>query len=96
MCYIHIMIEYKKLRAKYLKNPVVRREYKRLGSEFELIESVIAKRTEKKMTQKELAHKIGTRQSAIARLESGRANPSFAFLRKIADALGVSLHISFR
>lgn len=96
MCYIHIMIAYKKLLDKYLKNPIVRREYERLGPEFELIEAVIAKRIEKKMTQKELAHKIGTKQSAIARLESGGANPSFAFLRKIADALGVSLHISFR
>ncbi|MGP1523044.1 MAG: helix-turn-helix transcriptional regulator [Treponema sp.] len=36
------------------------------------------------MTQKQLAERIGTRQSNIARLESGNCNPSFHFLQKVA------------
>ena len=79
-----------------MKDPEFKAAYDALGPEFELMEAVIAKRIEKKMTQKQLAHKIGTKQSAIARLESGGSNPSLAFLRKVAGALGVGLHISFR
>lgn len=78
-----------------LKNPKFKAEYDRLGPEYELISSVIAKRIEKKMTQKQLAKKIGTKQSAISRLESGNANPSFTFLQKVADALGTRLEIRF-
>lgn len=78
-----------------LKDPKFKAEYDRLGPEYELISSVIAKRIEKKMTQKELARKMGTKQSAISRLESGNANPSFTFLQKVADALGTKLQIRF-
>lgn len=48
------------------------------------------------MTQKQLAEKIGTRQSAISRLESGNANPSIQFLQKVASALDTKLIVSFR
>ena len=44
---------------------------------------------------KELAEKIGTKQSVISRLESGRANPSVAFLKKLAEALHSRLEIKF-
>ena len=43
------------------------------------------------MEQKQLAEKIGTKQSSIARLESGNYNLSFQFLQKIANALGKQL-----
>ncbi|MCH5296017.1 MAG: helix-turn-helix transcriptional regulator [Treponema sp.] len=48
------------------------------------------------MTQKQLAEKMGTRQSNIARLESGNYNPSLHFLQRVASALGKRLSISFR
>ena len=48
-------------------------------------------REEKNMTQKQLAEKIGTRQSNIARLESGNYNPSFQFLQRVAKALDKKL-----
>ena len=56
---------------------------------------IIEKRIEKGYTQAELAKKIGTKQSAISRLERGTYNPTVAFLRNLAKALGVDLHISF-
>ncbi len=43
------------------------------------------------MTQKQLAEKIGTKQSNIARLESGNYNPSYQFLQKVAGALDKKL-----
>lgn len=79
-----------------LRDPDVRREYDRLGPEYELIESMIKKRIEKKMSQADLARKMGTKQSAISRVESGNANPSLQFMQKIAGALGARLSISLQ
>lgn len=74
-----------------LKDPKFRAEYDRQQPEFALIRA----RIEKGLTQKELAQKIGTKQSVISRLESGRANPSVAFLKKLARALNSHLEIKF-
>lgn len=47
------------------------------------------------LTQKELADKVGTQQSAIARLEKGKYAPSLTLLIKVADALGKRVEIRF-
>ena len=85
------MDDLEKLEAELLKNPVFKTEYDALEPEYELIRQIIKARAEKNMTQKQLAEKIGTRQSNIARLESGNYNPSFQFLQKVAGALGKKL-----
>ena len=54
------------------------------------------KTLEKGITQNELAKKVGTKQSAIARLEGGNSNPSLSFLEKIALALGYQLKIQIK
>lgn len=74
-----------------LKDPELRAEYARLQPEFEVIRT----RIKKGLTQVELAKKVGTKQSVISRLESGRANPSVAFLKKLAQALNSHLEIKF-
>lgn len=78
-----------------LKNPKIKAEYDKLQPEFAMIQAVIDARVKKGVTQKELAQKIGTKQSVISRLESGRANPSVAFLKKLAQALNSHLEIRF-
>lgn len=78
-----------------LKNPKVKAEYDRLQPEFAVIQAVLDARRNKRLTQKELADRIGTKQSVISRLESGRANPSVRFLKKLAQALNSHLEISF-
>lgn len=88
------MKNYKQLKAKLLKNKEVKRVYDNLGPEFGLIEIIIKRRIEKGLTQKELARKIDTKQSAVSRLESGSYNPSIAFLRKVATALDARLKVS--
>jgi ribosome-binding protein aMBF1 (putative translation factor) len=45
------------------------------------------------LTQKELATRMGTTASAIARLEAGGTTPTFATLEHLADALGVQLRL---
>ena len=74
-----------------LKDPKLRAEYDKLQPQF----AILRARIEKRLTQKELAKKIGTKQSVISRLESGRANPSVAFLKKLAQALNSRLEIKF-
>lgn len=78
-----------------LKDPVFKAEYDKLEPEFAVITAILEARVKKHMTQERLAKKIGTKQSAIARLESGNANPSIGFLQKLADALGKKLVIRF-
>ncbi|MEK7521640.1 MAG: helix-turn-helix transcriptional regulator [Patescibacteria group bacterium] len=74
-----------------LKDPKLRVEYDKLQPQF----AILRARIEKRLTQKELAQKIGTKQSVISRLESGRANPSLSFLKKLAQALNSHLEIRF-
>ena len=86
--------EFDMFKAELLKNPKIKAEYDALAPEYELIEQLITARAEKNMTQKQLAEKIGTKQSNIARLESGNYNPSFKFLQRVAGALNKKLSIS--
>lgn len=78
-----------------LKDPHFKAEYDRLQPEFALIRAVIEARMRKGLTQKEIAKRIGTKQSVISRLEIGRANPTVSFLKKLAQALNTQLEIRF-
>ena len=49
----------------------------------------------KGMTQAQIAKKMGTTQSAIARVEAGNTNPTIGFMQKLADALGLRLSLRF-
>lgn len=79
-----------------LKNPEFSKEYKVLEPEYEIITQIIKTRTEQNITQRDLAEKIGSKQSNISRLESGNCNPSLDLLKKVAHALGKELHIELR
>ena len=79
-----------------LKDPEFAKEYRALEPEYEIIKQIIKARSEQNITQKELADKIGIKQSNISRLESGNYNPSLDFLKKVATGLGKELHIEFR
>jgi transcriptional regulator with XRE-family HTH domain len=48
------------------------------------------------LSQSELARRVGTRQPNIARLEGGGGMPRLETLERLADALGVELHVSLR
>jgi DNA-binding XRE family transcriptional regulator len=95
MCYIEHMskidtskfTKWPDFKKEILSNPVVKKEYDALEAEFALIDSLISARIAKKMTQAELAEKAGMKQAAVARLEGGDSNPTFATLTKIAKVL---------
>ncbi|MFH1820644.1 MAG: helix-turn-helix transcriptional regulator [Candidatus Nealsonbacteria bacterium] len=84
---------YKQLKKELLKDKGIKKAYEELGPEFAVIEMIIKRRIEKGLSQKELARRIGTKQSAISRLESGTYNPSLSFLQKVGEALGSKLKI---
>jgi DNA-binding XRE family transcriptional regulator len=75
-----------------LKNPKFKKEYDALEEEFALVGELLKARTRAKLTQAQVAKRMGTSQSAVARLESGRL-PSLASLRKYAKATGSRVEI---
>jgi len=90
------MKNYRQFKKQLLRNKAIEKEYEALGPEFEFIASLIKRRSQRGLTQHELAKRAGTKQSAISRLESGTYNPSLAFLSRIADALGARIDISVK
>lgn len=90
------LVPFSEFKKEILQDPEIKAEYDRLGPEFEIIEAIIKKRLEKNMSQKEMAQKMGTKQSALSRLESGTYNPSLLFLKKVATALDAKLSISIK
>ena len=83
----------KDLKKRLMKDPEFREEYAPADDEFALVEALIRARTAAKLTQEELANRLGTTQSAIARLEGGGVSPSFATLRRYAEATGTRLTV---
>jgi transcriptional regulator with XRE-family HTH domain len=83
------------LHKKWMKDPEYRREYEGLEEEFALASAIIEARSRAGLTQEQLAAKMQTSQSAIARLESGRSIPSGRTLKRFARATGTRLRISF-
>lgn len=63
--------------------------------EIQIIKAIHDFRLKEGLSQRELAKKLDTTQSVIARLESGRANPTIKSLQKIAEALGMQLQVKF-
>ena len=75
-----------KVRKKMLANREVRAAYDALAGEFDLARELIGARVRAGLTQAELAARMGTTQSAIARLESGAQLPSVKTLLRLANA----------
>ena len=90
------MQTYKELKSKYLKDPEVKKAYDNLEAEYQVIRKVIDLRLKKKMSQKELAERVGTKQAAISRFENNLSNPTVAFLSKIASTFNKKLIIDFK
>ena len=86
-------MNWSKAKTIILKNKEVQKELKKNEAEYKIIEEIIMARKEKNLTQKDLAEKIGTKQSNISRLESGNYNPSLDFLNRIAQAMGKELEV---
>lgn len=82
-------------RRELMKDPKVKEAFLKLQPEFAIVRKIIESRVRGGVTQEELAQRMKTKQSAISRLESGRANPSLNFLQRLAAALDSRLEIRF-
>lgn len=89
------MLTHKELKGRALERADVKAEYDRLDEEFQFLDEFLKARTAAGVTQAEVAERIGTTQSAVARLESGggKHSPSIATLQKYAHALGCRLEL---
>ena len=81
------------LKERLMTDPEVRTEYERLGPVYELVGAMVEARREAGLSQSEVARRIGTTQSAIARLENAHHMPSLEMLTRYAAALGRRLDI---
>ena len=78
-----------------LKNPEFKRYYNEYKKQVEVAYQVLRLRKMAKMSQIELAEKMGTKQSNVARLEAGQQNFTVDTLQKIAGIFGRSVEIKF-
>jgi len=82
------------LKKKLLERADVRAEYDSLAEEFSIAEALIRARAEADMTQEQVAEKMQTSQSYVAKLESGSVSPSMKALQRYVAATGARLKIS--
>lgn len=82
------------IKAARADSPERRSGYEKAGRAIRLAFEIRALREKKGLSQRELAERVGTTQSAIARLEGGNISPSLPTLDKIAKALGAEVSLS--
>lgn len=91
---------HEELKAKALSNPDVKKEYDRINrDEMPMLDAILKARKESKMTQKDIAEKMGVAPPSVSRLENalvtGKNSPSIATLKRYAEAMGKTLKIEF-
>jgi len=88
-------VDFQDYLAEKLKNPRFRKYYDEYGKQIEIAYQILQLRRQKRMSQAELARKIGTKQSNIARMEAGQQNFTTDTLQKIAAVFKRDLKIEF-
>lgn len=76
------------LKDKLLADPEVKAAYDALEQEYAIARELIAARARAGLSQAQLAERMHTTQSTIARLESGKSLPSLRTLTRYAEATG--------
>lgn len=88
-------IKAEEIHARHMKNdPDYREAYDALEGEFALVDALLQARTRAHLSQAEVASRMGTTESAVSRLESGRVKPSTRTLERYAQATGHRLRVS--
>ena len=78
-------------KARALAKPGTKGAYDELEPAYQLACMRIAK----DLTQAELAERAGVRQPSMARVESGKHQPTLDLLRRVAGAVGYRLDVTF-
>ena len=90
------MTDLSQLKENWLKDKKVKQAYQEDALEFVIAKKLISERLKANMTQKDIAQKMGTTQSVVARLESGAQLPTIKTIERYARALGKYPEIHFK
>jgi DNA-binding XRE family transcriptional regulator len=88
-----VTIPFKKLKDEWMKDAEFRAEYERLKPEFALALALIKAREKAGMTQAQVARRMGTTQSVVARIEGGGSPPNLKTLQRYAEAVGRRIQV---
>ncbi len=76
-----------------MKDSQFRRAYEALEPEFDIIRQIIDLRIKRKLSQAQLAEKMGTKQPSIARMERRGKTRDLDYLQRVAEALDARLEV---
>ena len=82
------MSSIRQMKGKWLTDPKVKKAYEAMTPEYAVAKVLIAARVKAGLTQEEVAKRMGTTQSVVARLEAGSSLPSMKSLYRYAEATG--------
>ncbi|HKV96308.1 MAG TPA: helix-turn-helix transcriptional regulator [Gammaproteobacteria bacterium] len=82
------MTKFSDIKKRWIRDSAFRHEYEALAEEFAIAHELIKARTRAGLTQAQVAKRMGTTQSVVARLESGATKPSLRTLERYARATG--------
>jgi len=86
----------RQLKTEWMQDPSFRRAYESLKPEFAIARQLILARSRAGLNQAQLARRMRTTQSVVARLESGRQMPTMSTLLRYARALGYRVELRLR
>lgn len=88
-------VTWTELRKELMSDPGVKKAYEDLQPEFAIVQTIIDARVKKKISQEELAKRMGTGQAVISRLENANAKPSLSLIKRLANALNLKVELHF-
>lgn len=88
-------IPFRKLTERWMQDPAFRKAHEELGPKMDAAFAMAEARHRAGVTQAEIARRMETTQSVVARLESGTASPSIDTLHRYAKAVDSTLKIEF-
>ncbi len=90
------IIDFEQYLQEKLKDPEFKKWYDYYGTQLEVAYEILQMRKKKKMSQIQLAKKLGTTQSNVARMEASNQNFTLQMLDRIAHVFDKELVIEFR
>lgn len=89
-------VPWEEFKKELLSDPKVKQAYDALEPEYQIACQMIEARIKKKMSQQELAKKMGTGQAVISRLEGMNGKPSISLLERVARALETPINLTIQ
>ena len=89
------MSKFNQFLEEQLQDNELRQEYENLQPEFDVIKAMVEARISQNLTQQQLAERTGINQADICKMENGTRNPSLKLLKRLAEGMGMELHLVF-